>query len=91
MRLEYLVPFVGGLDFHNHAVLHQKIQAQSGFQANVPIDDRDRLLPFHEQVACAQFLEKTGFIYGFEQAWPQGAVDAKRRIDDLTRDLIDGI
>jgi len=77
-----------GFHFDDYLVLDDQIRSESGIDADVFINDRYLLLAHDAKTAAAQFVGEDRIVDGFQQARPEGCMDAKGCVDNLFGDGI---
>jgi hypothetical protein len=72
-----------GFNFNDDLVFDHQIGSESGIDAEILIDHRDRLLLGRAQTPAAQFMRQDRVIDRFEQAWAKRCMNAESGVDDL--------
>lgn len=76
---------VDGFDFKNQAVINQNIQAHGSFHGLALIDNGYRDLRAERNRATLQLTKQASLIDGFQQAWPDLAMNFDGGPNDLFR------
>ncbi|MEY2536512.1 MAG: hypothetical protein QOG67_252 [Verrucomicrobiota bacterium] len=79
-----------GNRFHldDDAIVDDQVGAKAFVESDPIPYDRNRYLSFHRVSMFAQFMRKRNFVYDFEDAWPESAVQAVGSVNDQSRDFI---
>ena len=77
-----------GFQLDDNSVLNQQINSISTLEFHILVDDRDRFLAFHGQLAQCQFFREAFFVGGLQQAGPKKTVNLNCCPDDLVGNLV---
>ena len=66
-----------GFDFHDDLVFDHQIGPESGVDADILINHRNRLLAHRAQTPLAQFIRQDSIVNGFEQARAERRMNAE--------------
>ena len=72
-----------GFDFHDDLVFYDQVCPEARVDADILIDDRDRLLAHRADSPAAQFIRQDRIVNGFEQARAQRRMNAESGVDNL--------
>ena len=78
LRFEYGQHLFDGFELHNHGVVDQQVEAESRFEPQADVDDREADLFGEGDAALFQFVAHTSLIDRFHEAWTQSRVDLVR-------------
>jgi len=79
---------VDGLELHDNAPFHQKVDSITALQLDVLVDDRNGFLPLELQAAQSQFPRQAFLVCGFEQSGAEEAMDFNRGANDSVSEFI---
>ena len=76
--------------FHDYFILDDQARPESGVDADIFMDQRDRLLPNRLQASAVQLVGQDHIVNGFQQTRSERGVNAKSCVHNLLGDGVFG-
>src|SRR5213080_1069966 len=89
LRFVNWMHFLHDLQFNEHHVLHQHIEAIADTNENSVIEDGERYLEPHGKSSGSKLVCEAGQVRALEQAGAKGGVHLDGRVHNLGADVID--